>query len=292
MAGLDPALIGEAARAAGAIPGRRRDSNGDPGGLVELAPDTGAIIVGDLHGCRKHFEAILADENNLPWIETGTAALVLLGDIPHDDRPDHLRDMEESIDLLERVISFTVEHPGKVIHLRGNHDTFDPRVSKGGVLQGRAFHEAVLRTRGRKYAYALEEYFEALPVFLVGRDFAAVHAGPPRGGCGREELADAALDRRLYDQLIWNRCRGASPFRFPQEYGAADVEKTRRLLGLRETAPFIVGHSPLWDEPSDIPGLWMDALGITNHHILYSGYHSSAPYFSVREGVLLQKTAD
>jgi hypothetical protein len=257
---------------------------------VEIPAGKEVIVVGDLHGCLEHFEAVIGHDGNTGKIETGKAVLLLLGDLPHDDRPRHLEDMETSIELLERVAAFTVDHPGGVIHLRGNHDSLDHDVSKGGVLQGLLFHETLRRERGKSFTDAIGRYFESLPLFALGAGFAAVHAGPPRGGCDRLRLVEAGSDDALAFLLVWNRGRGASPFSSSGDYAAEDVKLMRQLLGLPDSAPFIVGHSPLWHRETPVPGLWMNALGIANHHILYSGYESSAPYISIRNGKLEVKS--
>ncbi|HSV55757.1 MAG TPA: hypothetical protein VLH39_01440, partial [Magnetospirillaceae bacterium] len=53
---------------------------------------------------------------------------------------------------------------------------------------------------------------------------------------------------------------------------------------------FIVGHNPLWSDGGRT-GVWMDVIGIRNHHILYSGSGSRAPYFTLEEGYLVVRFA-
>jgi hypothetical protein len=57
-----------------------------------------------------------------------------------------------------------------------------------------------------------------------------------------------------------------------------------------EDTHFIVGHNPIWTDGNKT-GVWRDVIGIKNHHILYSGYRSAAPYITFIEDSMIVKTA-
>ncbi len=266
-------------------PGRPLDSLGRPGGLVELASGIETIVVGDLHAALGNLEAILRHRGNGRRLAEGSACMLILGDALHDDRPGRLDDMSGSIATLDALSDLLARHPGRVCYLRGNHDGFDGRLRKGGVAQGTAFLRALLAARDVGYVEAARRFFDALPLFAIGEGFVATHAGPPRGGCGRDALIDAAGDPELSSQLAWNRLCVSPRGPGPGEYGPEDLAATLARLRLPPGTHFIVGHNPLRGT-GDGSGVWLDALGVARHHIIYSGYGSRAPYLSMRGGRL------
>ena len=69
--------------------------------------------------------------------------------------------------------------------------------------------------------------------------------------------------------------------------------KRRPLLDLLNLPPethFIVGHNPLWND-GNTTGLWLNVIGIKNHHIIVSSSGSRAPYFTLAAGKLFYKFA-
>jgi hypothetical protein len=55
------------------------------------------------------------------------------------------------------------------------------------------------------------------------------------------------------------------------------------FIDMPPDTPFIVGHNPLWND-GGTTGVWLDVIGIKNHHIVYSGAGSRAPYITFVDG--------
>jgi hypothetical protein len=277
-------LVAAATAASLASPYRPKDRRGFPGSLLSIEAGPRPIVVGDLHACLDHLEAILAHGDNARDLESGDAFLLLLGDAVHDDRPGRLEETASSIDALDAVFALQAAWPRSFAYLRGNHDSFDPRFSKGGVRQGELLGRAIAERRGASYAAAVERYFASLPLFAEAEGLLAAHAGPPAGGIDRSLAIAAADDPSVAEQLVWNRAqgdRGEGHARGSHRYSRLDVEATRELFGM-PNALFVVGHNPLWDMPGE-GGAWRDPYGIERHLILYDGYESRAPYLT-RDG--------
>ena len=271
-------LAAEAAEALAGPDFRPRDSRGRPGGLLELPSDLELAVIGDLHACGGNLDLILAHRGNRAALEGGRLRLLFLGDAVHND-VDY-REMDTSILLIERIMALIAGHPGRVFYLRGNHDSFGDDVMKGGVLQGLEFGAAVLRRRGRDCLAAMQLFFDRLPLAALGEGFLAVHAGPPRGGCGRGELIEALSSPALAMQLVWNRAAGYPGWPAGMTYAEGDLASARSRLGLGPRAHVIVGHTPLGDIEAT-GGFWRDAFGYSGHHILFSAARSRAPYLSI-----------
>jgi hypothetical protein len=291
-------LAREAVRVQLRNPHRPPASDGLPGGLLVLPDMPRPVVVGDLHAFREHLEAILDHHGNREALEGGLATLLFLGDAFHDDRPGRLSDMADSVGLLETVFALTIALPTAVFYLRGNHDSFEPGFSKGGVPQGALFRKALEDARGKAFVEATESWFSSLPVFAVGyrRSFrdqlAAVHAGPPSGGANRARLVEAERDPDLVEELVWNRLAEEGVSGRRHRYTDDDLAATRAGLGLDPDALFVVGHNPLWHEPGD-GGAWKNPRGTKRHLILYSGHGSRAPYVTTDgRGFVLRHAKD
>jgi hypothetical protein len=192
------------------------------------------------------------------------------------------------LDALFRLIDL---YAGQVIYIRGNHDTFDERLRKSGIAQGLEFRKALLAAKGEEYVAAVQRFFDCLPLFVIGEGFVIAHAGPPHGGLDRQELIEIRKYPEKYHQLMWTRVNefhGGTPS--PKEYGEVDIRLALEILGLPPETHFIVGHNPLWGDGNRI-GFWKDVVGIRNHHILYSGSGSLAPYLTFEDGSLVLKMA-
>jgi hypothetical protein len=284
------ALVERAISVSAEWPGRLKNDDGESGGLIELPPAVRPIIIGDLHANLKNLIAIINHDGNRADFESGKASLVLIGDAVHDDRTGYMREMGSSVAILDYIIRLIAEHPKNVYYIRGNHDTFDPRLRKSGIAQGVEFRDALVATHGEDFAAAIGRFFESLPVFIIGEGFVITHAGPPRGGLVREELINIKNYPEKYHQLIWNRVNEYHGNPSPKEYGEKDLRLVLELLDLPSDTHFIVGHNPLWTD-GNTTGVWMNVIGIKNHHILYSGSGSRAPYFTLEAGKLVLKFA-
>jgi predicted phosphodiesterase len=260
---------------------RPRASNKTPGGLIEI-PDSDMrefILIGDLHASKRNLKYILLDSGNLGKLRENRLVILFLGDIVHDDRTGHMHDMRSSIETLDIVLHLLERYPKNIMYLLGNHDTFSDNLSKLGIQQGVEFHRAIVEKHGSKYAELLQQFFDALPVFVKHRDFLAVHAGPPRGGATREELVNIDHFTNLKWQMIWNRLNETRSTPSLKEYGNEDLADLRKLLNCPPEIPVVVGHNPMWKWGGD-DSIWMNPAGTKNHVILYANLPRKCPYLS------------
>ncbi len=259
---------------------RQKDSAGRPGGLLSMSPDQTPIIVGDLHGRVENLLRILSEDAFLDAIERGTAYLLFLGDTIHPDEDDELEQMDSSILILDIIFKLMARFPDNVFYVRGNHESFEKDVAKGGVLQGVLFRQRVRTLRGERYARALERFFENLPYVAVSDDFAACHGGPVRTAERREDIVEIKNREGLAHALTWTRPRRPGGY---TGFTRRDVEAFRSNLDLPPNANVIVAHTPLTHDES----FWVNANGIPDHHIIYSAHRNSVGVFVRLGGMLM-----
>ncbi len=253
-----------------------------PGGLIELPDSIFPIIIGDLHSNLHHLKLILNDENNLEKLQSKeNYVLIILGDAIHNDQTGHMMEQPGSMEILEYIFDLILTYPGKIIYIRGNHDTFDPQLRKSGISQGLEFQKYLIKTYGDEVTDKIGEFFDCLPYFITGSNYIITHAGPIRGGVVKENLINIRHYPDQAFQLTWNRVHEFRGNPSKKEYSEDDIKKSIQLLNMPSDSTFIVGHNPLWNT-GDKTGVWQNIVGIKNHHILYSGSGSLAPYF-VRE---------
>jgi len=207
--------------------------------------------------------------------------LLFLGDAVHNEKSGFVYEMDSSIEIMDIILGLINEFPGNVIYLLGNHDSFAPELSKMGIQQGLVYREALRKARGNQYVMAMQEFFDALPLFVIHRHFLAVHAGPARGGLTRTELVNVRHFENCVWQLTWNRLNETRSTPSMKEYGPEDLDETRRLLGCPKDIPIFVGHNPMWKWGEE-DSIWIDALGTHDHVILYATLDGKCPYVSVR----------
>jgi len=271
-------------------PGRLKDNTKKPGGLIMFPDNLRPIIIGDLHANIEHLKFILDHDNNRADLESGKAACIFIGDVLHDDRTGYMKQMESSLFMLDELFDVYYTYPGRVYYIRGNHDSFDEQLSKSGILQGLELKKLLLENKGKLYVDAIQAFFDALPYFVIGQGWVITHAGPPRGGLVREELINIRQYPEKAHQLMWNRVNEFHGNSSLKEYGEKDLRLALDFLDLPAMTHFIVGHNPMWNDGNKT-GLWLDVIGIKNHHIIYSGSGSMAPYFTVENGKLVYKMA-
>jgi len=244
-------------------PYRAQDSQGQPGGLLDLPRDVTPIIVGDLHAQIDNLLSILSANHFLEGLRSGTAALILLGDTVHREEDGMLEEMESSLLMLDLIFKLKIRFPRNVFYLRGNHESFDESVGKAGVPQGQIFRRQVKLLRGSSYAKRLAECFDLLPYVVRSEDFIACHAGPTRRRVSPRELINIRAHPKLAHELTWNRLRRPS---YPGGYSKKDVKSFRQQLGVAKHTPFIVSHTPVTSQGA----VWTDLAGIKNHHVVFS----------------------
>ena len=258
-------------------------SDGAPGGLVEFSVKDRRefVIIGDLHGNCRNLRAILDHDGNLEKVRQSKAVFLFLGDAVHNDKRGFASEMTSSIEIMDIIIGLINECPKNIIYLLGNHDSFQPELSKMGIQQGLLYRDALLEARGKQYVSAMQDFFDALPLFVIHRWFLAVHAGPARGGLTRTELVNVRHFPNLVWQLTWNRLNETRSTPSMKEYGPDDLVKMRELLECPPEMPIFVGHNPLWNLGEE-DSIWIDVLGTRNHVILYDTLETRCPYISVK----------
>ncbi len=258
LAGLEAAnqILGEESY-------RRQDSKGRPGGLLELPGELAPIIVGDLHAQIDNLLKILSEGSYLHALRRGEAYLLLLGDVVHREADDELEEMDSSLLMLDLICKLKCRFPQNVFHLRGNHESFDGEVGKGGVPQGLLLQARARALRGKRYAKRLSGYFERLPYVATSKGFVACHAGPPRFKTSRKSLVEIGDHPDLARELTWNRVR--RPNRL-EGYTKKNVKALRACLGAEEHTPLVVSHNCLSPDRT----VWTDAVGIKGLHIVFS----------------------
>jgi len=259
---------------------RALDVEGNPGAVMELPSSMAPIFLGDLHGRVDNLLSVLCENAFLQAIESGSACLVLLGDVVHSDIEGQLEDMEGSVVLMDLVFSLMLAFPGRVTLLLGNHDSYSLDVMKSGVPQGLVWRKAILRSRGDTYAAELETFYGLCPLIALGEDFVACHAGPIRKRVSMDDLVNLRQSPELVRQLLWSRVRSPG---VPAGYTKGDVKRFRKWLKLPKKTAFIVGHYVINDNQT----IWKNVFGIEGHHILYGAEHEKVAIITRIAGVMV-----
>lgn len=272
-------------------PNRPKDSSNRPGGLLDLSSvNKKLLVIGDLHGSIENLKAIINHENNRKEIRKGGSFVIILGDGIHNDQTGRMLEMESSLQVYEQVIRLICSYREDVIYIRGNHDTFEDRLTKSGIKQGLHFKKYLFDKRGEEYVEATGRFFETLPVFIIGAGYVITHGGPIRRGATRQELIDIVDYPDYYYQLMWNRLHEFRGTPNMKEYDEKDIHAMLEKLKLPLDTPFIVGHNPMWNT-GNLTGIWRDILGIKNHIIIYSNIGTRGPYLKITGGKIESKFA-
>lgn len=259
---------------------RKTDSEGNPGGLLELPPHIKPIIVGDLHAQVDNLLTLLCENSTLDALEKGEAALVLLGDAVHREEKELLSEMDSSLLIMDLILTLKQRFPDRVFFVIGNHDSFSTDVMKGGIPQSVLWKKKLLECRGPEFVHEMGIFYQLSPLVVLSADFLACHAGPPRSAVTIETLVEARQFPEIVRDLTWNRLK--TPV-WPAGYGKGQVRRFRKSLELSDSTPFIVAHYP-----QDRTGtLWLNAGEIAQHHILFSARTDQVALFTRVDGVLL-----
>ncbi|MEA3452328.1 MAG: metallophosphoesterase, partial [Bacteroidota bacterium] len=216
-------------------PYRLKNQYGDPGGLIDLSKDKrDVVVIGDLHGSIENLKAIVEHDDNSKKLKKNNLLLIILGDGMHNDQIGQMLEMESSLLVLEEIFKLFSKYKDNIIYIRGNHDTFDSRLAKSAIKQGLEFKNYLLEHRGEKYVEAVNDFFETLPVYIIGNGFVITHAGPIRFGATREEIINIVDNSDYYHQLIWNRLHEFRGTPSTKEYGESDIRKMNKRMGLDE----------------------------------------------------------
>lgn len=245
-------------------PRRPLDGKGRPGGVVELPADMAAVVLGDLHGKVDNLLSVLSHGGVLDALEQRKACLLLLGDAVHCEEPGRYDKMGGSLLIMDLIFRLKLAFPDQIFYLRGNHDGFSEEIAKGGVPQGQLWEKRLRKSRGEAYRDEMARYYANLPYIAVSPRMAACHAAPPVSSrVDRQALIDVRDNRKLINELNNNRLY--RPHR-PGGYSKGDVKRLRKLFGLEEGAPFVVGHTPITHDET----LWENVGHINRHFVVYS----------------------
>lgn len=255
---------------------RPRNRQGRPGGLVEIPADTTPVIVGDLHAQVNNLLKILSESCLLDCLRMKTATLIILGDAVHSETINETAKFDTSMLIMDLIFRLKLVYPDNIFYIRGNHDSFNPEITKNGVHQGLLWRETLQKQRGDAYVQEMQLFYDALPYVILSDSFIACHAGPPQTTSSRDDLINIASNPNLALELMSTRMQ------LPNHLGGytkGDVKRFRKGLGLQPKTRVIVGHTPR----DPFGSSWLHAGSIKNHHIIYSA-HTEGPSVIIRTG--------
>ena len=249
--------------------------------VVHLSADTIPIVVGDLHAKVDNLLTLLTTGCLLTALEEGVASLVFLGDAVHHDEDGQLTEMQGSMLMMDLIFTLMIRFPGRVVYLRGNHDGFTGDIYKSNVCQGQCWSRALIQTRGKAYRAAMRAFYRDLPYVVVHPRLLATHAAPPVAKVTREMITSMRDNHpQLMHQLIWNRMHRSTR---PGGYREKDIQNFRQLFDLPKNTSFVVGHTPMDHKNT----AWLNAGGMANHHVLYSGLFERVGWMILFPNVLV-----
>ncbi len=255
-------------------PYRPQNRSGVPGGLLELPDKITPIIIGDLHGQLDNLLRILSEKHILKFLQNNSAYLLFLGDAVHSEIAGKMDNMTDSILLMDLIFKLKLHFPGNVFYLRGNHDSFDPNISKNGYLQGEIMKETLEELRGNEYVSLMEEFFAILPYVAISKHFMACHAAPPLEKVNKDQITNITSHPDILHQIISKRVKRQNHY---SGYTKKDVKRFRKAMGFNKNTPFIVGHTPL----DPFGSIWRNVGNIKNHHIIYSAHQEGPSIFTL-----------
>ena len=256
---------------------RRKDSLGNPGGVLELPAHLTPILVGDLHARLDNLLKVLSENAFLESLENGSGALVMLGDAVHPEESGELAEMDSSLLMMDLIFKLKLRFPRQVFYIVGNHDSFLHELMKQGIPQGLLWDKHVVASRGEEYKTELEVFYRQSPLLVLSQDFIACHAGPPRRKISRQALVDVRQFPEIVHDMTWSRIRTPA---FPAGYTRYDVRQFRKGLEVDSDIPFIVGHHPYSPDGT----LWLNVGQINHHHILISARPDRVGIFTRIDG--------
>ena len=215
---------------------RPRDTDGDPGGLVQLRPEVPTIVVPDIHARADLVVSVLGFRSarhgiDVPLIDAlaeGRAQLVFVGDYVHAEARARERwrqafqefqtgysrraamdeEMAESLGTLQTVALLFAALPQGVIGLKGNHENIANEDVEGNMPFGKFVYEGAMVAEYMNRFYAgrpfetVYRFEKSLPLLAVGSSFIVGHAEPARF-VGRDELINGMGDPDVVSSLTW-----------------------------------------------------------------------------------------
>ncbi len=251
---------------------RAKDSEGRPGGVLEIPARLQPVIVGDLHAQVDNLLKVLCENAFLEQMAADKACMIILGDAVHSEVDGQLEDMESSLLIMDLIFRLKRRFPDNLFYIRGNHDSFSPEVGKSGVPQSLMMRDRIRRDRGQDYEQEMVRFHQGLAYVAKSEGFIACHAAPVRSEVPLEMLVDLRKYPGMAHELVCNRIKRPA---HPLGYTKGDVKRFRRSLGVPKQTPLIVGHNPLSKEET----AWPNAAGFKNHHITYCGHPDKLAVF-------------
>lgn len=188
---------------------RPRDSDGEPGGLVELEKGIATVLLPDIHARPSLVSAALDyalpdAQSVFEGLVSGSVQLVCLGDYFHgearvkrrwqraeseflDGFESHTvmdQEMAESLSVLMLIARLKSAFPSRVHLLKGNHENVKNESSHGNQPFGKYAYEGEMVFEYLRLMYtqglvdAVAEFEKRLPLLAVGRHFLVSHAEP------------------------------------------------------------------------------------------------------------------
>ncbi len=239
------------------------------GPLLPSREKNRVVFVGDTH------TAVDVTQTVLDKYYDDSDLVVFLGD--YVDRGT------TGVENLRMIMSRLVEDPGRVIMLRGNHESPLTNPYYG-------FLEEVTSKLGEEGYDRFKEFFQAMPYAVVVNDYLCVHGGIPMGLDHVSQIAglprpDLNPDDPMAFQLLWNDPRDMIEDFLPSIRGEGafyfGTEVTRRFLESNSLKGIIRGHEVVDGFRED-----MDGKVIT---VFSSRYHGAAAGVLVLDGDKMEK---
>jgi len=259
------------------------DKDGNPGGLLELPDEPAPLVVGDLHGEVDNLLKILTENCLLEGLKENRVFLCILGDAVHSENVHEMEAMDSSMLIMDLIFTLKKVFPANVFYIRGNHDSFDPELSKNGISQGILMRKALEKERGLQYVAAMQEFYDLLPYLVVAPSFIGVHAGPPRQETTKKQLINVRSHPKIARLLTNNRIKRPHNL---SGYGKPEIKALRKTLGMPKSTPVIVGHTPL----DPFGSVWQNVGSIKGHHIVYSSHQKGPGYFIRIRGKMIAQS--
>lgn len=261
-------------------PYRTPDADGRPGAVIRLPGKVTPVLIADLHTKIDNLLAVLCHDRVVSGLEQGRVCVLIIGDAVHSEVDGEMESMDSSMLIMDFILGLKLRFPRGVFYLRGNHDSFDEAIAKGGIPQGILWERALRNARGKPYLKAMRRLYKRLPLLAYSKRFIACHAGPPTYRITREQLDAARHTPKLVLQLLTNRLQ--RPNR-PQGYTRGDLKRLRKCLGVKPDTPVVVGHTPV----DRVDTLWLDAGGFEHHHVLFSAAERQVGAITWVDGLLV-----
>ena len=220
---------------------RPRDTEGAPGGLVELGKHLPTVLLPDLHArpgliCSALSYPLAEGETVLDALISGSIQLVCLGDYFHgegrvkkrwkralDEFSNGFvtheamdREMVEGLAVLMMIARLKSALPSQVHLLKGNHENVGNESGNGNYPFGKYAYEGEMVLEYLRLAYSdgligrIAEFERRLPLFAIGRYFLVSHAEPARFFSRDEVIGYLHRDEVVYG-LTWTDNDEAEP---------------------------------------------------------------------------------